>query len=60
MGGVAAVTGWRRCAQPGRPFMHVAAGPRCRALQPKHPGQFNFPHFLILGFPKTATTSLFQ
>ncbi|KAL4437388.1 hypothetical protein ABPG75_004527 [Micractinium tetrahymenae] len=28
--------------------------------QPKHPTQFNFPHFLILGFPKTATTSLFH
>ncbi|KAL4429840.1 hypothetical protein ABPG77_010957 [Micractinium sp. CCAP 211/92] len=40
----------------------------CRTLQcvrhaheqPKHPAQFNFPHFLILGFPKTATTSLFH
>jgi hypothetical protein len=30
------------------------------AVQPKHPGQFNFPHFYLLGFPKCATTSLFQ
>ncbi|KAL4855091.1 Mitochondrial metalloendopeptidase OMA1 [Chlorella vulgaris] len=28
--------------------------------QPKHPGQFNFPHFYLLGFPKCATTSLFH
>lgn len=28
--------------------------------QPKHPQQFNFPHFYILGFAKCATTSLYH
>lgn len=28
-------------------------------LQPRAPGQFRYPHFYILGFPKCATTSLY-
>ncbi len=28
-------------------------------LQPRAPGQFNFPHFMVIGFPKCATTSLY-
>lgn len=28
-------------------------------LLEKEPGVFNFPHFLIIGFQKTATTSLY-
>jgi hypothetical protein len=38
------------------------AAPRCLpspALQPRAPGQFRFPHFLVLGFPKCATTSIY-
>ncbi|PSC68491.1 sulfotransferase [Micractinium conductrix] len=29
-------------------------------MRSKHPQQFNFPHFLLLGFPKCATTSLYR
>ena len=28
-------------------------------MQPKHPGQFSFPHFSVLGYSKCATTSLY-
>lgn len=28
-------------------------------MQPRAPGQFHHPHFLIAGFPKCATTSMF-
>lgn len=31
----------------------------CSLPQPRAPGQFRFPHFFILGFPKCATTSLY-
>lgn len=29
-------------------------------LQPKGPARFNFPHFIIAGWPKAATTSLYM
>ena len=28
-------------------------------LQPRAPGQFRFPHFMVIGFPKCATTSIY-
>jgi hypothetical protein len=28
-------------------------------LQPRAPGQFRFPHFFVIGFPKCATTSIY-
>jgi hypothetical protein len=28
-------------------------------LQPRAPGQFRYPHFFVLGFPKCATTSIY-
>jgi hypothetical protein len=29
-------------------------------FQPKPDGVFNYPHFIIIGFQKSATTSLFK
>ena len=42
----------------------VCSWSRCHALlhlfpQPRAPGQFPFPHFMVIGFPKCATTSLY-
>lgn len=33
--------------------------PAAALVQPRAPGQFRYPHFFILGFPKCATTSLY-
>ena len=51
---------------PGTPFLEALS--TCDSLEclhdahelEKEPGVFNFPHFLIIGFQKTATTSLYR
>ncbi len=49
------------CRVPGVQLSETSRRPvpPSPGLQPRAPGQFRFPHFLVLGFPKCATTSIY-